>query len=257
MSDTQPWWRRLLGGGGGGRTTGDPPSANGASSMHLRWEYRGEAVAASVTLEVLEPPVVDRLYFWALQADFADGRGRPAGGAHLGLQWHPQHPGSTAVNWGGYDASGRILDGTDSVLPSALGNPHTRDYPWRPGTPYRLTIARVAGGTAWRGSVTDAGGNRTVIRDLLPAGDRIVGVVMWSEVFARCDHPSVAVRWSDPQVLRADGSNDTPPAYSVNYQRHADGGCANTVSVTDGVGVVQRTAVERTTPQGARLAVPS
>jgi hypothetical protein len=43
----------------------------------------------------------------------------------------------------------------------------------------------------------------------------------------------------------------------VNYQRHADGGCANTVSVADGVGLVQRTAVERTTPQGARLAVPS
>jgi len=101
-----------------------------------------------------------------------------------------------------------------SALLSALGNPHTRDLAWSPGTPYRLTIepspdGPPAGLAAWRGSVTDLStGTRTVVRDLYPMGDRILGVTMWSEVFARCDHPSVAVRWSDPQVIRADGSTD-------------------------------------------------
>ena len=257
---SRPWWRRLHDSWPDGRTTGDPPSANGASSFHLRWDGHGDATEVSVTLEVLEPPTVDRLYFWALQADFADGRGRAAGGAHLGLQWHPQYPGSTAVNWGGYDDRGAILQGTDAALPSFLGNPHTRDFEWRPGEPYRLRIARVDhpdGSAAWRGSVTDSLGEETVVRDLLPAGDRILGVVMWSEVFARCDHPSVAVRWSDPLRVRADGSTDAPAAYAVNYQARAEGGCANTDSHADAVGIVQRTNTERRTPQGAQLAVPS
>ncbi|HNE38225.1 MAG TPA: hypothetical protein PKZ82_17065, partial [Microthrixaceae bacterium] len=128
----RPSWRRfwdLLGAGDGapaGRTHGDPPSANGASSLHLRWDLddRPGCREVSVTLEVLQPPTVDRLYFWALQADFATGDAgrRPAGGAHLGLQWHPQHPGSTAVNWGGYRPGGGELSGTVSALPSALGN---------------------------------------------------------------------------------------------------------------------------------------
>jgi hypothetical protein len=259
-----PWWRRLFG-GAAGRTSGNPPSANGASSFHLRWEYRGDAVSASVTLEVLEPPTVDRLYFWALQADFGDARGRAAGGAHLGLQWHPEYPGATAVNWGGYDASGTILDGTPSPLPGALGNPHTRDYPWRAAVPYRLSIDRVdgtgepggTGGAAWRGSVTGPDGVPTVVRDLLPAGDRITGVVMWSEVFARCDHPTVAVRWSDPQLRGTDGRAIVPASYVVNYQSRTDGGCSNTSSGPDGVGVVQRTSTDRVTPQGSRIAVPS
>jgi hypothetical protein len=258
------WWHKLVGVWPDGRTAGDPPSGNGASSFHLRWdlqnERREDALSeVAVTLEVLEPPTVDRLYFWALQADFGDGRGRAAGGGHLGLQWHPQYPGSTAVNWGGYDAAGRILDGTASALPSALGNPHTRDYRWRPGAPYRLAIARVDGpdgSIGWRGSVTDADGVTTAVRDLLPSGDRITGVVMWSEVFARCDHPSTAVRWSRPVGMTADGRTVAPTRVSVNYQRHGDGGCVNTDSSTDGTGVVQRTSVDRTTVQGAWLPVP-
>ena len=252
----------LLGGpsAAAGRTSGVPPSANGASSFHLRWALppAGSLRAVAVTLEVLEPPSVDRLYFWALQADFADERGRRAGGAHLGLQWHPQHPGSTAVNWGGYDASGRELDGSGSELPSALHNVNTRDLPWSPRQPYRLTIARHDGGDGpvWRGSVAGPDGRVTVVRDLYPPGDRIDGVVMWSEVFARCDDPTVGVRWSDPRVVTLDGGELAPSRWSVNYQSYADGGCANTDSRIDGIGVVQWTNAARSTPQGALLAVP-
>ena len=72
------------------RTHGFPPSGNGASSFHLGWRLppgAGHLVSASVTLEVLTPPVVDDLYFWALQVTFPG-----AGAAHLGLQWNHRHP---------------------------------------------------------------------------------------------------------------------------------------------------------------------
>ena len=112
---------------------GTAPSAgrdprNGASSFHLAWDApTGPWIGADVVLEVTEPPTVPALYFWALQVSFED-RGRAAGGAHLGLQWYPPHPGSTAVNWGGYAPDGRELDGSNSLLPSATGNPNTRDF---------------------------------------------------------------------------------------------------------------------------------
>lgn len=260
----EPWWRRLL--GTAQRVAGRPPSANGASSFHLRWELPGRFSRAAVTLEVLEPPTVPSLYFWALQVDLVDRSGGPAGGAHLGLQWHPGHPGSRAVNWGGYHRGGAVLDGTDSALPSATGNPHTRDLPWRAGVPYRLEVGPVpageppvgpAGHTPWRGTVTDtATGESVVVRELFVPGDAIGGIVMWSEVFARCDDPSVAVRWSVPEAVSVHGEVAVPAAVRVNYQSHHDGGCANTDSSVDGVGLVQRTAVPRATPQGARLGVP-
>jgi hypothetical protein len=211
----------------------------------------------SVTLEVLEPPTVDRLYFWALQASFTD-RGRDGGAAHLGLQWHPNYPGRTAVNWGGYRPSGPVLDGSESLLPSAEGNPHTRDYRWGPRAPYRLRIARSAGSpTAWRGSVTDLRtGEVTVVRELHTGGTHLHRVLMWSEVFARCEHPSVAVRWSAPEAVTDDGTVLRPAEVVVNYQRIDDGGCTNSCSFVDDVGLVQQTNVARTNPLGSRLAVP-
>jgi hypothetical protein len=38
---------------------------------------------------------------------------------------------------------------------------------------------------------------------------------MWSEVFARCDHPSAAVRWSAPQARTLDGIVVVVPAIVV------------------------------------------
>ena len=256
--------------------SGFPQSSNGASSLHLRWMFDDAAASfasISVTFEVVEAPTVDRLYFWALQADFGDDRDRRSGGAHLGLQWHPDHPGSTAVNWGGYDARGTVLHGSDSALPSALRNPHTRDLSWSAGTPYRLTIepspdGAPAGLAAWRGSVTDLStGESTPVRDLYPTGDRILGVTMWSEVFARCDDPPAAVRWSAATAVLADGTTVRPVGFAVNYQAERDGGCANSDSSPDsgsdptaasgqpadphrGFGIVQRTGAARRTSQG-------
>ncbi|MHB1139485.1 MAG: hypothetical protein ACYC2O_11050 [Microthrixaceae bacterium] len=282
------WWDSTTAGFRGPRTTGFPSSSNGASSFHLRWQFDGAGLGgdpvqrASVVLEVVAPPQVERLYFWAMQVDVADPVGRRAGGAHLGLQWHPGHPGSTAVNWGGYDQDGVVLHGSTSELPSALQNPHTRDHDWRPSTPYRLTVERAPAddqpgeerkgsvSTAWRGSITDqVTGECTVVRDLYAWGDRIVGVIMWSEVFARCDDPQTAVRWSDAAVTTAAGRTVRPVAFGVNYQSDGDGGCANTTSVPDagfrrdgespeagaadrtaGLAIMQVTHAERTTAQG-------
>ena len=216
----------------GQRVTGDPPSANGASSLHLFWNLDGHYAAAEVDLEILEPPGVDRLYFWALQASFSDGR-RDLGAAHLGLQWHRSHPGSTAVNWGGYRTGGGELDGSASALPSAQDNPNTRDLAWRAATPYRLRIERGDGPGTWRGLVTGPAGDTIEVRRLDGGGTHLCSLMTWSEVFARCEHPPVAVRWSGPVAYDDTGRAHRPATVRVNYQAHADGGCANTDAYAD------------------------
>jgi hypothetical protein len=232
------------------RTRGFPPSGNGASSLHLGWSLPGGAghlVSAAVTLEVLTPPAVDQLYFWALQVGFPD-----AGAAHLGLQWNHRHPAFGAVNWGGYGADGSLLAGTDSPLPSTPADPNTRDYAWQPERAYRLRVRR-ADNDAWRGEVTDlATGDTATVRDLLAASSFLADLMVWSEVFARCDDPSVTVRWSDFEVVTETGDRIAPAALAVNYQSYADGGCANTTSVLDDRGgALQMTNTERVTPPGA------
>jgi hypothetical protein len=251
------------------RVSGRPPSANGASSLHLRWETAGELNELAVTLTVVEAPRVAKLHFWALQADFSSlggglgQQGRPAGGAHLGLQWHPRHPGSTAVNWGGYGPDGRELQGSTSPLPSALRNANTRDFPWSPGVGYRLHIAPAPRGTPapegltpWRASITDTStGVKVEVRDLYVPGERISAAVMWSEVFADCDDPPVTVGWSHPFAVSASGAPVRVSTMSVNYQSHAEGGCDNTTAWASEEGWFQRTCTPRATPQGAVLRV--
>lgn len=224
------------------RTTGYPTSSNRASSFHLRWgglPPGAVLVEVAATLEVVVPPSVPELYFWALQVSFLD-RGREQGGAHLGLQWHPRHPGSTAVNWGGYCRGGtRELDGTVSALPSATANPNTRDWSWAPGRPVRLVVA-AAGPGQWAGVV-----DGTEVRRLRCAGDRLGHPMVWSEVFARCDDPTVVVRWSGFEARTAGGDVVRPDRALVTYQREVDGGCSTTTARLDGDGVLQVTGTRR------------
>jgi hypothetical protein len=237
------------------RTRGFPPSGNGASSFHLGWRLPAGAshvVDVAVTLEVTRAPPVEHLYFWALQVGFPS-----AGGAHLGLQWNRAFPGYGAVNWGGYAVDGSLLSGTESQLPSTPGDPNTRDYPWQPERAYRLRV-NCAGESRWRGEVTDvATGQPTVVRDLIARSSFLAEPMVWSEVFARCDDPSVTARWSDFEIRTERGKRIMPTALVVNYQSHADGGCANTTSVSDGDAVLQITNTERNTPQGAELPLRS
>jgi hypothetical protein len=248
-------------------TSGQPPSGNGASSFHLSWTVDppqpGRSwIAAEAVLEVLVGPSVPALSFWALQASFRDGA-RAGGAGHLGLQWHDGHPESTAINWGGYHASGGELDGSTSTLPSATGNVNTRDFVWRAGVPYRLRIARAdsaapAGLVAWRGEVCDLStGTTTVVRELWAAGSSLADPVVWSEVFARCDDPSASVRWSGLVLEDDGGARAAVTRVRVNYQSLTDGGCSTTDSSIDDRGVVQTTGTHRVTPQGATLPLPS
>ncbi len=229
-----------------------PDSANGASSFHLHWGGlpAGEAlVEVAATLEVVEPPAVPELYFWALQASFATGR-RRHGGAHLGLQWYPPHPGSTAVNWGGYADRGGILDGTRSPLPSATDNPNTRDFAWEAHRPYRLVIGRGSRPGWWRGAV-----DGVAVRELHGGGDSLTAPIVWSEVFAACDDPPAAVRWSELRAVTASGAVVEPDHVTVTYQAGRDGGCPNTTIERDGAGFVQRTGSARAVPHHAHLAL--
>jgi len=233
------------------RVRGRPPSGNGASSFHLHWQMPPSAplVGVQATFEVVEPPAVDHLHFWALQASFGDGR-RSHGGAHLGLQWNRRHPGNTAANWGGYHHSGRVLDGSASALPSTPDDPNTRDYPWRAHTPYRFRITRAADG--WRGAIADLVSGREVeVRELYSPGSRLIDPIVWSEVFAACDDPQVRVRWSGFGALTDDGQVIRPGAMRVNYQAYEAGGCSNTNVLSDGDGIIQATNAERTLPQGS------
>ena len=242
--------RSLRPGGAAPRVAGYPVSQNRASSLHLFWELPAgtDAVtAASVELVVEAAPVVPDLYFWALQVSFVDGAGQRHGGGHLGLQWHQSHPGSRAVNWGGYGRNGETLGGSASPLPSATGNPNTRDLWWEPGEPHTLKIGPAAEG-GWSGTV-----DGVRVRRLAAGGDRLSALMVWSEVFARCDAPPVAARWSGFRAITAQGRVLTPVAVLVNYQSRVDGGCDNSTALVHGDAVRQITGSERLVPQGTRL----
>jgi hypothetical protein len=205
--------------------------------------------AAAVDLQILTPPAVNRLYFWALQATFSD-RIRDYGGAHLGLQWNPAFPNNRAVNWGGYDQAGRVLEGTESPLPSTPNDPNTRDYPWKPGRSYRLQIR--AGEVGWCGEITDLENGETVIvRELAAGGDRLSALVVWSEIFADCDHPRVVASWSAFEAFDREGRTLVPGGMRVNYQAFSQGGCSNTTVVRQLDEVLQITNAERTLIQGS------
>lgn len=226
------------------RTTGLPTSSNGASSMHLTWpQSTRPTTKVSAIITIAKAPTVSRLYFWALQAEFLDAAGTTVGAAHLGLQWNPAHPGSTAVNFGGYtENSGGAteLTGTESQLPSTPGNANTRDFAWVANRSYQLTISDAHDGW-WTGSVTDmTTGTTTVIRQLHGGGVRLGRPTIWTESFAHCEDPSVAATWSQ--------LSPRPTSLLVTYQSFDDGGCTNTNTNTQpSGGVVQRTNTRRTT----------
>ncbi len=222
------------------------------SSFHLYWDVASPAREVAVTLEVLEPPSVDRLYFWALQASFLGSAG-PLGAAHLGLQWNPRYPDHKAVNWGGYDVQGTVLPGSGSSLPSTPRDPNTRDYPWLPNRKYGLRIGPSPAGDGWRGEVTDTETDEvTVVRDLHVGGDHLGRVIVWSELFCECSDPRSVVGWSGPVAIGIRGELLTPKLFRVNYQK---GSCPNTNVYSESGRVCQATASKRSTEQGSLIAL--
>lgn len=230
-----------------------------ASSFHLWWRMPSSPplVEVEATCEVLVPPQTDRLHFWALQVGFSDGR-RSYGGAHTGLQWHRREPTGRAVNWGGYHDpvdGGSELDGSRPALAALNPSGNTMRYDWEPGTPYRFRVFRAA--DAWRAEVEDLDRRQTtVIRDLYAGGHLLADPVVWSEIFAPCDDPSVTVRWSGLEGRTAQGTAVRPDRVTVTYQEERAGGCPNTTVASDDVGLLQTTNSRRAVGPGAELAVP-
>ena len=164
------------------------------------------------------------------------------------------------------------MPGSEPALPAFSGDPNTMAYGWKPGRPYRLRVHRAPDlSGAWRAEVTDLqAGEATVIRDLWrPDRDgrrtevanagtgahrgHLRQAVVWSEVFADCDAPSVVVRWSALSAMTEGGLIVRPEAARVNYQAHPDGGCGNTSVRADEVGILQLTNTAREIGQGTRL----
>ena len=103
----------------------------------------------------------------------------------------------------------------------------------------------------WRGEIADlAAGTSVAVRDLYSPGTELVAPMVWTEAFAPCDAPTVAVRWSEFGALTVDRQVVGPGALRVNYQAYEAGGCSNTTVRADGPGILQVTNAERTVPQG-------
>jgi hypothetical protein len=229
-------------------------------------------VEVSTVLEILVPPRVPSLYFWALQVDFEED-GLTWGGGHTGLQWNRRFAGNAAINWGGYasqERGGAVLQGSEPHLSAFSGDPNTMAYEWRPDRRYRLRVHRspdVPG--AWRSEITDLEtGEATTVRDLMhpgreaatagragarPHSGHLRQPMVWAEVFADCGAPSVTIRWSDLAGLSEEGDAVRPEAVRVNYQTHQAGGCANTSVLRDEIGLLQITNTAREIGQGTRL----
>ena len=216
------------------REAGEPPSGNGASSLHLFWDLPGRFESVGASLTVVEPPAVDRLYFWAMQVSFGD-----QGAAHVGLQWPDM------ANFGGYRSDGTgELDGPGT---------NTWKWSWAVGVTYRLQVEPGPSRDEWVGTI--AGGGRSTTRTLRCPGPHLHSAMVWSEVFARCEHPSTVVRWSDLWGRTVDGEVRQVESVRTNYQRYEDGGCTNTDNrvAVDGAGWEQVTATDRITRSGATL----
>lgn len=244
------------------RPLGPPPEQteplHGVSSFHLWWQdLQGNEpfVEASATLEILQEPAVNKLYFWAFQVSFLDDQDS-TGSAHIGLQWNPNHPGNRAVNWGGYASAadvGSVLQGSSSPLPSKPNDVNTRDYPWREGVPYRFRIRRSHEG--WVGEVTDTSTQQIIeIRTLYAAGAQLSGFVVWAEVFASCKDPRSMARWSGLEARTASGEWKRPATVRTSFPSGGD--CPNTDVLVDGGGLVLVTNAPRTAPVGGVLPVP-
>ena len=144
-----------------------------------------------------------------------------------------------------------VIRATTTAVTAVDGNANTRLFAWEPGVAHRLRVHRSPTGYGWRASVDEV-----VVRDLFAGGEHVTGLMVWSEVFAACDDPSVVVRWSRFAAVDEAGTAVVPSAVAVTYQAFGDGGCTNTDVSADDVGVRQVTGVPRRAPHGTVFQLP-
>jgi hypothetical protein len=90
----------------------------------------------------------------------------------------------------------------------------------------------------------------SVIRELDGGGTYLTAPLVWAEVFAPCDGPSVTVVWSDLQVADEAGVWTPVDETTINYQAWEAGGCTNTNGLARHRQFEQTTNVVRTNPGG-------
>ena len=236
--------------------TGEP--GKGVSSFHLWWQDAPPepVVAVEVTLEVVEAPVVDRLYFWALQATFNDAT-TDHGGAHLGLQWNPRYPGSRAANWGGYANVGQWgVDprGHSVAAPEHAERPEHPRLPVAAGRAVPLAHLAVRRRMARRDHRHDdrahaARARPSHRRRPTDVADDVVGGLR------PLRSPERDGALVEPEWTTASGRVVSPTRVRVTFPSGGD--CPNTDVGTDGIGVFQRTNTPRTHRDGDVLVLPA
>ena len=241
------------------RVAGAPASVNGASTFFLWFGLPyGERIAEiSATLEVTERPEIESLISFAIQSALS----RPqAGSIHLGLQHNPLFPNNGALRLDGYTADGERLTTSEPEIPSATNDVTTRDYPWKQGVKYTLSIRRGAeiddGQFPWSGYITDhISGDTVMIREMISTSTHLRAPILYVESHAPCDSPPFEVRWSDVSTVSVKGGKRSIRFMRADYQLYAAGGCTNTDSFTEGVGLVERTGEKRTTNSGRTIRI--
>ena len=77
---------------------------------------------------------------------------------------------------------------------------------------------------------------------------------MWAEVFAACDDPPTAARWSGFEAVDDSGRVHRPASVRLTFP---DGGdCPNTDVLADHEGLVQYTNTTRSARHGSVLPIP-
>ena len=230
------------------------------SGFHLWWKgvpSNEPIVACSVVLEVVQPPTVAALYFWALQASFLDAH-RPVlrRGPHR-APVEPPPPGQPGGELGWLRAGGRrhLHPGRQRLTaarhPRGPEHPHVRVARRDPvplHDPSRHRRVGVDGDRSGRPAP------EVTVRELYAAGDRLGGFVMWSELFCRGDDPPTRCGG------RSRRPSPRPVADRAAAALHAtfpDGPEWRDLDVVvDGVGVQQVTTTGRTLRGGVVPAAP-
>ncbi len=99
-------------------------------------------------------------------------------------------------------------------------------------------------------------GSRVVVRDLNGGGSELERPMVWAEVFAPCEAPSVTVRWTDLEVAPAPGQWRRIGVVRTSYQDYTAGGCTNTNSAALGAGLIQTSNAVRSTAHDAEIRIP-
>ena len=161
----------------------------------------------SAVLEVVVPPSVPRLYFWALQASFSDGTPTPRRCPPRIAVEHQVPAVGRRPTGADTPRTGRCCRGPSPRCPSTRKDPNTRDYPWIAGHRYRLQDRPQRRDQRRHGRLAGNDHPHRVGRRGQGARSPHQGASTWSGRWCgrRCSPgasiPTTVVRWSDLRAI--------------------------------------------------------